>query len=83
MRQTIHHVHPSLRKMVKKVKTLRKRKTDYKHVYELLFFSRRRYHEVDANQVATLVGGRAVPPLTFDDTPGKPERAAHGHDNRR
>lgn len=40
MRQTIHHVHPSLRKTVNKVKTLRKRKTEIyiKHVYDFFFF---------------------------------------------
>mmetsp|Transcript_27039 Transcript_27039/g.43300 ORF Transcript_27039/g.43300 Transcript_27039/m.43300 type:complete len:88 (+) Transcript_27039:104-367(+) len=32
-------------------------------------------YTVDADQVATLVGGRAVPPLLFEDTPGRPERA--------
>ena len=31
-------------------------------------------YTVDANNVATLVGGRAVPPQSFEDTPGMPER---------
>jgi hypothetical protein len=32
----------------------------------------------DATQVVTMTGGRAVPPLDFDDTPGRPNRGSGG-----